>query len=70
MVTEEPKMENVEMDKDQNTIEETKKPNIFPLELLDMTIDEKVLIIMKEQQQFEGTLRGFDNYFNTVIDDY
>jgi U6 snRNA-associated Sm-like protein LSm5 len=34
-----------------------------------MTINNRVWIIMMEQQEFVGTLRGFDNFMNIVLDD-
>ena len=46
-----------------------KSTQIFPLELLDMTINNKVWVIMKEQQEFIGILRGFDDFMNIVLED-
>ena len=45
-------------------------PNrILPLELIDKCIGSKLWIIMKNDKELVGTLRGFDDYVNMVLDD-
>ena len=38
-------------------------------ELIDKCIGSKLWIIMKSEKEFVGTLRGFDDYVNMVLDD-
>eukprot|EP00644_Phytophthora_capsici_P012708 jgi/Phyca11/567110/estExt2_Genewise1.C_PHYCAscaffold_230424 len=42
---------------------------ILPLELIDKCIGSKLWIVMKGDKEFIGTLRGFDDYVNMVLDD-
>lgn len=35
---------------------------VLPLELLDESIGKVIVIIMRDHQQFQGTLTGFDDY--------
>ncbi len=41
---------------------------IFPLTLLDKCIGHKLWIVMKGKREFAGTLRGFDDFFNMVLE--
>lgn len=47
----------------------TKAPIKLPLELLDKCIGSKLWVILKGNKEFAGKLRGFDPYFNMVLDD-
>ena len=38
--------------------------NILPLELVDKTIGSKVWILMREERELVGILRGFDDYLS------
>ena len=38
-------------------------------ELIDRCIGSKLWIIMKNEKEFVGTLRGFDDYVNMVLED-
>ena len=38
-------------------------------ELIDRCIGSKIWIIMKNEKEFVGTLRGFDDFVNMVLDD-
>ena len=38
-------------------------------ELIDKCIGSKCWVIMKNEKEFVGTLRGFDDYVNMVLDD-
>lgn len=40
-----------------------------PLAVIDKCIGEKVLVILKSEKELIGTLRGFDEYVNMVLDD-
>lgn len=40
---------------------------ILPLELLDKCIGSKIWIIMKNNKEFVGTLRGFDPYLRNYL---
>lgn len=42
---------------------------ILPLELIDKAIGSKVWILMRGSKEVVGTLRGFDDYVNLVLDD-
>jgi|Transcript_29368 U6 snRNA-associated Sm-like protein LSm5 len=42
---------------------------ILPLELIDKAIGSQIWILMRGQTEFVGTLRGFDDYVNLVLDD-
>lgn len=42
---------------------------ILPLELIDKCIGSKIWILMKNEKEVVGTLRGFDDYVNMVLDD-
>ena len=41
--------------------------HILPQELLDKCIGQKCWIIMKEEKELVGTLRGFDDYFRIFL---
>ena len=43
--------------------------HILPLEVIDKCIGRKLWIIMKNEKEFYGTLRGFDEYLNMILDD-
>jgi U6 snRNA-associated Sm-like protein LSm5 len=42
---------------------------ILPLELIDKAIGSKIWILMRGQTEIVGTLRGFDDYVNLVLED-
>ncbi|ORX36903.1 hypothetical protein BD324DRAFT_580310 [Kockovaella imperatae] len=42
---------------------------ILPLELVDRCIGSKIWVVMKNEREFTGTLRGFDDYVNMVLSD-
>lgn len=41
---------------------------ILPLSLLDKCIGHKMWIVMKGKREFAGTLRGFDDFCNMVLE--
>lgn len=41
----------------------------LPLELVDKCVGSKMWIIMKGDKEIVGTLRGYDNLLNMVLDD-
>ena len=43
--------------------------SFFNTELVDKCIGEKIWVIMKGDKEIIGTLRGFDDYVNMVLDD-
>jgi len=50
----------------------TPRPNLsqfLPLELVDKCIDSRIWIIMKDETEVCGILRGYDEYVNMVLDD-
>ncbi|KAF0685968.1 Aste57867_22220 [Aphanomyces stellatus] len=42
---------------------------MYFIELIDKCIGSRIWIIMKGDKEFVGTLRGFDDYVNMVLDD-
>ena len=38
--------------------------NILPLEIIDKCIGSQVWILMREDREISGILRGFDDYFS------
>mmetsp|Transcript_16007 Transcript_16007/g.40281 ORF Transcript_16007/g.40281 Transcript_16007/m.40281 type:complete len:99 (+) Transcript_16007:14-310(+) len=42
---------------------------LLPLELIDRCVGSKIWIILKGDKEFVGTLRGFDDYVNMVLED-
>lgn len=42
---------------------------LLPLELIDKCVGSKCWILMRSSKEFTGTLRGFDDYVNVVLDD-
>jgi U6 snRNA-associated Sm-like protein LSm5 len=42
---------------------------LMPLELIDKCIGHQLWIIMKGDKELVGTLRGFDDYVNMVLED-
>ncbi|KAI0687772.1 like-Sm ribonucleoprotein [Cytidiella melzeri] len=42
---------------------------ILPLELIDRCIGSRIWVIMKSEREFTGTLLGFDDFVNMVLED-
>ncbi|EOR00119.1 U6 snRNA-associated Sm-like protein LSm5 [Wallemia ichthyophaga EXF-994] len=42
---------------------------ILPLELIDKCIGSRIWVIMKNEREFVGTLQGFDDFVNMVMED-
>ena len=42
---------------------------ILPLELIDKCIGSRMWVIMRGDKELVGTLRGFDDYVNMVLED-
>ncbi|KAF7785068.1 hypothetical protein Agabi119p4_1233 [Agaricus bisporus var. burnettii] len=42
---------------------------ILPLELIDRCIGSKIWVVMKNDREFSGTLLGFDDFVNMVLED-
>jgi len=42
---------------------------ILPLELIDRCIGSRLWVIMKNEREFVGTLLGFDDYVNIVLEE-
>eukprot|EP00914_Ancora_sagittata_P017595 GHVO01034629.1.p1 GENE.GHVO01034629.1~~GHVO01034629.1.p1 ORF type:complete len:104 (+),score=17.44 GHVO01034629.1:26-313(+) len=43
--------------------------SFVPLSLIDRCIGSRIWVIMKGDKEVVGTLRGFDDYVNMVLDD-
>ncbi|KAK3325859.1 hypothetical protein B0H66DRAFT_141438 [Apodospora peruviana] len=42
---------------------------LLPLELIDKCVGSRIWVIMKGDKEFTGTLVGFDDYVNMVLED-
>ncbi|EXK41810.1 hypothetical protein FOXG_18225 [Fusarium oxysporum f. sp. lycopersici 4287] len=42
---------------------------LLPLELIDKCVGSRIWVIMKGDKEFSGTLVGFDDYVNMVLED-
>jgi len=42
---------------------------VLPLELIDKCVGSRIWVIMKGEKEFAGTLLGFDDYVNMVLED-
>jgi small nuclear ribonucleoprotein len=42
---------------------------VMPLSLLEKSMNKKVLLLLKDSRLLEGTLVGFDDYLNMVLED-
>ncbi|KAE9968458.1 hypothetical protein EG327_011048 [Venturia inaequalis] len=42
---------------------------LLPLELIDKCVGSRIWVIMKGDKEFSGTLMGFDDYVNMVLED-
>ncbi|KAM3075659.1 RNA-binding protein lsm5 [Clarireedia jacksonii] len=42
---------------------------LLPLELIDKCVGSKIWVVMKGDKEFTGTLMGFDDYVNMVLED-
>lgn len=41
---------------------------ILPLEIIDKSIGHKIQVLMTNDKEFKGTLIGFDDYVNMVLE--
>ncbi|KAH8887441.1 LSM-domain-containing protein [Thozetella sp. PMI_491] len=42
---------------------------LLPLELIDKCVGSRIWVVMKGDHEFTGTLVGFDDYVNMVLED-
>ncbi|KAI5288718.1 RNA-binding protein lsm5 [Ascosphaera acerosa] len=42
---------------------------LLPLELIDKCVGSRIWVVMKGEREFTGTLLGFDDYVNMVLED-
>ncbi|KAI3553554.1 U6 snRNA-associated Sm-like protein LSm5 [Colletotrichum lupini] len=42
---------------------------LLPLELIDKCVGSRIWVVMKGDKEFSGTLLGFDDYVNMVLED-
>lgn len=52
-----------------NTNDPDNLSQFLPLELVDKCIGSKLWILMKNDKELTGTLRGYDDYVNMVLED-
>ena len=43
--------------------------SVLPLELIDRCIGSKIWVLLKSEKEISGTLLGFDDYVNMVLED-
>lgn len=53
----------------ENTPETANSNVVLPLELVDKCIGSKIWVLMSSSKEFTGTLVGFDDYVNMVLED-
>jgi U6 snRNA-associated Sm-like protein LSm5 len=41
---------------------------VFPLELIDQCIGSEMWVLMRDEKEFKGTLVGFDDFVNIVLE--
>ena len=44
-------------------------PMALPLDVLEKTINQKLSLLLKDGRVIEGTLTGYDEYMNMVLND-
>ena len=42
---------------------------VMPLALLEKSIDKRISLLLKDNRVLEGTLTGYDDYMNMVLED-
>lgn len=42
---------------------------ILPLEIIDKTVGQPVWIVLQSNREFTGTLIGFDDFVNVIVED-
>ncbi|KAK9476870.1 LSM domain-containing protein [Lipomyces japonicus] len=42
---------------------------LLPLELVDKCVGSRIWVVMKTNREFSGTLLGFDDFVNMVLED-
>lgn len=47
----------------------TTQDNWLPMELIDKCTGSRIQVIMKNEKEIVGTLMGFDDYLNMVLED-
>lgn len=52
----------------QPTAEESPLSTILPLEIIDKSIGHEIQVLMTNDKEFKGTLIGFDDYVNMVLE--
>jgi hypothetical protein len=56
-------------EKEKEKVEIPNLSQILPLELIDKCIGSRIWILMKGDKELVGTLLGFDDYVNMVLED-
>lgn len=42
---------------------------VLPLEIIDKTVGQPVWIVLQSNREFTGTLAGFDDFVNVIVED-
>lgn len=48
--------------------QETPVPSVLPLEVIDKSIGKQVKVLLTTDKEFQGTLAGFDDFVNVVLE--
>ena len=48
---------------------DTTVENVLPLDTIEKCVGKKVWVIMKNKKELVGTLKGYDDYVNMVMED-
>lgn len=43
--------------------------SMSPLDLASSLVGSRVVVVLKNEREFDGVLRGFDDFLNMVLDD-
>lgn len=52
-----------------NSLSQSEDPSVLPLEIIDRAIGSKIRILLTNSKEFLGTLIGFDDFVNVVLED-
>lgn len=48
---------------------DSKAPVLLPLEVIDRAVGSSIRVLLNNSKEFQGTLVGFDDFVNVVLED-
>lgn len=51
-----------------NSLGQPEDPSVLPLEIIDRAIGSKIRVLLTNSKEFLGTLIGFDDFVNVVLE--